>query len=617
MAPSRRAYNRGPERPCAGGTKLAVAGRAGLHHNEWVMLEAGAARVAPGGSGRWRGLGTRVGKKGQRQRRLILDSLLLGLAGAAAAQVFTFLLRWASDLFLGRIGGYTPPGLPGEGGILQQVTGPHGLWLIPVSTTLGGLLVGVLITWLAPEAEGHGTDTAVKAFHRENGFLRGRVAPVKAVASAITIGSGGAAGREGPIALIAAGVGSWYADITKRDDEERRLLLTVGMAAGLSAIFRSPVGTALFAIEVLYSEMEFEFGALIYTMLASIVAYAVNGLFTGWQPLFHFPAYTGLPHVYDYGWYIVLGVACGLMATLVPVIFYGARDGFRRLPVPVWLKPGIGGLLLGLMALLYPEILGGGYGWVQKAIDGQLVMGTLAVLVFAKMVAMALSVSSGGSGGVFAPTLFAGAMLGALLADVFHQPPGPMAVVGMAALFSGAANVPLATLMMVTEMTGGYTLLVPAALAVFISYLIHFWLSSRVPYPSLYEAQVATRADSPALHTEHLNIALRLMERRGLLNPEEVGSLNLLSLLRSGIPVTLPGGRHMTVGVVREDSSLAGRTVADAMGEVGSEAELIGLLRGERMRPPRGETLLEPGDRLILLATDAVGERLEKELDRW
>ncbi len=558
-----------------------------------------------------------MAEKGQRQRRLIVDSILLGLAGAAAAQVFTFLLRAASGLFLGRIAGYSPPGLPGEGGVLQQVIGAHGLWLIPISTALGGLVVGIIITWLAPEAEGHGTDTAVRAFHRENGFLRGRVAPVKAVASAITIGSGGAAGREGPIALIAAGVGAWYADITKRDDEERRLLLTVGMAAGLSAIFRSPVGTALFAIEVLYAEMEFEFGALIYTMLASIVAYAVNGLFTGWQPLFRFPPYTGLPHVYDYGWYVVLGVACGLLATLVPVIFYGARAGFRRLPVPVWLKPGIGGLLLGLIALLYPEVLGGGYGWIQQAINGQLVMGTLAVLIFAKMIAMALSVSSGGSGGVFAPTLFSGAMLGAFLAAVLHQPAGPMAVVGMAALFAGAANVPLATLMMVTEMTGGYTLLVPAALAVFISYLVHVWLSARVPYPSLYEAQVPTRADSPALHTEHLNIALRLLEHRGLLNPEEIGSLNLLSLLRSGIPVTLPGGRHITVGVLKEESGLVGLTVADAMKRLGTDAELIALLRGERMRPPRGESQLEGGDRLILLATDEVRDNLSEDLDRW
>ena len=163
-----------------------------------------------------------------------------------------WMLRLSQYFFLTWIAGYRPPGLPEEGGILREAIGPHGLWLVPVVTTLGGLISGALVYGLAPETEGHGTDTVVKAVHYTGSVLRARVAPVKMLASAITIGSGGSAGREGPIALIAAGFGSVYASLLHRPERERRLLVLMGMAAGLSAIFRSPIGTAIFAVEVLY-----------------------------------------------------------------------------------------------------------------------------------------------------------------------------------------------------------------------------------------------------------------------------------------------------------------------------------------------------------------------------
>src|SRR5207249_6409131 len=173
-----------------------------------------------------------------------------------------------------------------------------------------------------------------------------------------------------------------------------------------------------------------------------------------------------LPHTLDNGWYLILGIGAGLVATAVPVVFYGVRDVFRWLRMHPALKPALGGLLMGLLALACPQVIGGGYGWMQEAIDGRLAAGTLLALVLAKPLAMSLTISSGGSGGVFAPTLFVGAMLGGLLANLTHQPAAPFVIVGTAAVFAGAAHVPVAALMMVTEMTGGYTLLVPAALAV-------------------------------------------------------------------------------------------------------------------------------------------------------
>ena len=552
-----------------------------------------------------------------RQQQLIVDAAILGVAGAFAAQLFTYLLRGATSLFLIEVAGYRPPGLPEEGGVLREVIAPHGLWLVPVTTAIGGLIVGFLVQRLAPETEGHGTDTVVHAFHRAEGALRGRVAPIKLLASAITIGSGGAAGREGPIALASAGVGSWYATVTGRTGAERRRLLLVGAAAGLAAIFRSPVGAALFAIEVLYADVEFESGALLPAMLASVVAYAINGVFVGWRPLFRVPGQLILPRAIDNGWYLVLGIGAGIVATVVPLVFYGVRDAFRRLRLRPELKPALGGLLMGLLALVCPQVIGGGYGWMQEAIDGRLATGILLTLVVAKPLAMSLTVSSGGSGGVFAPTLFVGAMLGGVLAGLAHQPAAPFVIVGMGAVFAGAAHVPVATLMMVTEMTGGYTLLVPAALAVMVSYLVQRRLSARLRYHSLYEAQVSARGDSPAHHSEHLKIALRLLRERQVFNPAEVGQLDLLSLLRTGIPVELPGDRRLIIGVLRADSPYRQRPVGADNGRFDGETRIFAIIRGEHMLVPRPDTILEAGDRLILLTTAAELEGLKKHVDRW
>lgn len=550
-----------------------------------------------------------------RRRWLIFDTLLLGVVGALSAQIFTYLLKSAQFLFLQAMAGYTQPGLPEEGGVLIQVIGPHGLWLVPLATTMGGIISGLLVYTFAPEAEGHGTDTAVKAFHRTGGLIRRRVAPLKTLASAITIGSGGAAGREGPTALISAGVGSIYASLFKRSEEDRRLLVLIGMAAGLSAIFRSPIGTAIFAIEVLYSDMEFEASPLLYTMLASLVAYVVNGLFVGWQPLFQVPAGLNVPKFTDYAWYLVLGVGCGLAATLVPVVFYGMRDLFHFLPLAPQLKPAVGGLGLGLLAVALPQVLGGGYGWIQEAMDGRLPLMIMLVLVLAKLLAFSLTVSSGGSGGVFAPTLFVGAMVGGVMAKLCGQPSAAMVVVGMAAVFGGAARVPIATLLMVTEMTGGYQLLVPAALAVSLSCLIQNLLSSRIKYKSLYEAQVPYRADSPAHHLDNICIALNLMCEPWSSGSQKVRHLELLDLLKSGVAVNLAQGKKLTIGVLKPESPWVRQPIgAKCRESLGPENEIIAILRGRQLLLPHSDTHLQPGDQLLTIISPDAAEQIEQHL---
>ena len=536
--------------------------------------------------------------------RLLAEAAALGVVGALAAQLFTWALRLCTHLFLIWFAGYHPPGLPAEGGVLRQSIGSHGLWLIPVATTIGGLISGFLVYSFAPEAEGHGTDTVVKAFHRAGGFIRARVAPLKLVASAITIGSGGSAGREGPTALIGAGVGSIYATLFHRNDQERSYLVLMGMAAGLSAIFRSPIGAAFFAVEVLYGNMEFESGALLYTMLAGVVAYGVNGWFVGWKPLFFFPEGQSHLSAPGYAWFGVLGVAGGLIATLLPVVFYRLRDAFRALPIPPAFNPAIGGLGVGLLALKFPQLLGGGYGWIQEAIYGQIAVKLLFILIFLKILAFALTVSSGGSGGVFAPTLFVGAMLGGFLASLVHLPSAAFVVVGMLAVFGAAARVPIAALVMVTEMTGGYQLLPAATFAVLVSYLVQTNLSGGLKYHSLYEAQVLGRAQSPARYVENVQLALRLLGTRKIPKAAKIGHLDLVALLDSGIPVKIPGRKELNLGVLKPESSLVGKTIQDCYNAARNAAlEIIGIVRGGEILLPAPATILQPNDRLLIIGS--------------
>jgi chloride channel protein, CIC family len=554
-----------------------------------------------------------LAKEGESQ--LLLDSVLMGVVGGFAAVLFAWMLRACNGLFLERMAGYHAPRLPGEGGTLQQVIGPHGLWLVVPVVVLGGLISGFLVYTWAPEAEGHGTDTAVKAFHRAGGFIRARVAPLKMIASAITIGSGGSAGREGPTALIGAGFGSVYATLRHRSEDERRLLVIIGMGAALSAIFRSPIGTALFAIEVLYGSLEFEGSALLYALIASIIAFAINGVFVGWKPLFQVPESLPTPGPPDYVWYGALGVAAGLIATLLPFVFYELRDAFRRLPIPNHVKPAIGALGVGLLALELPQVLGGGYAWIQEAINGHLALKLLLILMFAKILAFALTVASGGSGGVFAPNLYVGAMLGGLIAVIFHQPSPDFAVVGMAAVFGGAARVPIATLVMVMEMTGGYRLLGVAGLAVLVSYLVQTRLSSflKLKYHSMYEAQVPGRADSPAHYVEYLRVGLNLLGKRKIPASAQVGHLNVMSLLRSGIPVDLPGDKEIMACSLRPESSYLGQPVQHCTDEAGEHnVEIVVLVRDRDVLLPNPETVFKPGDQILAIVTAEGREWLEK-----
>jgi CIC family chloride channel protein len=481
--------------------------------------------------------------------------------------------------------------------------------LIPLVTTLGGLLSGVLVYTFAPEAEGHGTDAAVEAFHFKGGRIRPIVPAIKAIASAITIGSGGAAGREGPTAQISVGVGSIFADIMHLPDEDRRTLVLAGMAAGLAAIFRSPLGMAIFAVEILYSGMAFETEALIYTVIASVIAYAVNGLFVGWSPIFYFPQTVHFTEPIALVGYAILGIVAGVVGAIEPPIFYGIRDLFRSLKVPNHIKPAIGGLLMGLLAVAVPETISTGYGWVQKAMTGEYIGWSLIFLALAKILAMSLTISSGGSGGVFGPNVYIGGMVGAWVAFVMDKfipgaafSPAAFAVVGMAAVFAGTARVPIATLIMVSEMTGGYGLIVPSMLATTIAFVVERTVSARFRYPRLYEAQVELRTDSPTHHESMLRAAFAVLERGPLVDLRNITLPHLAGLLRHGTPISIHGGQSSLLAVnIGKHSQLANRLIADVF-ERFPNLLAVAIIRDQKVHLPRGSTRLASGDQLLIAA---------------
>jgi len=450
-----------------------------------------------------------------------LMSIAVGVVSGFGAILFEELLRYALHHFLHLSTGFMEP-VKGMDAAAVAALGGTRSWLFLVIPALGGLISGLLVYFIAPEAEGHGTDAMIEAFHQRGGYIRKRVPLMKIVASAITIGSGGSAGKEGPIAQIGAGFGSFLATILKLKPRDRRILVLAGAAGGIGAIFHAPLGAALFAPEVLYRETEFESEAILPCIVSSIVASSIFDQYFGRSALF-FPGPVDFAPV-ELLPYAVFGVVCALVGYLYVKLFYDvARNRFfRRVKISKALKPALGGLMLGMVALLFPQIMDGGYGWVQAALEGKIFWGTMLLLALIKIVATSCTISSGGSGGVFGPSVFMGAMLGGAFGFLGHQlapdwviHPNAFVLVGIGGFFAGVAKVPVSSIVMACEMCASYTLLVPLMLVSTISYL----LLGRV---SLYEKQVVSRLASPAHMTEFARGILEQMQVAEVVKPRKV-----------------------------------------------------------------------------------------------
>jgi chloride channel protein, CIC family len=436
-------------------------------------------------------------------------SAAIGAVAGAMAIAFYGSVRVATRWLLGPAG-FFPATVAADGGF-HPASGFSWPWAIPPLAAAGALVAAMLVFRTAPETEGHGTDVAIRAINTAPTGMRIRAMPVKMIASAITIGSGGSGGSEGPTAQMAATSASLIASmrILRLDYREARIVVTAGLAAGVGAIFRAPLGGALLGVELLFRK-DREWQMLVPSLIASGVAYAEFGATYGYTPMFgHVPGMrvTAAAQLLVFP---VLGLCCGLLARLYTWLLYGVGKVTARLRVWRPLRPSLAGLLTGTLGLLVPGVLGTGYGTIQYVLSPQRVLHLSLLLLiampFAKIVGTSLSVGSGGSGGVFGPCMVVGATAGALLwrlatlagmTSVIPGSPALLAVVGMAACLGAAARSPVAITLIAAETsgaiwgTGNYWVLVAALLSVPVA-------AAAMRDDTLYRSQPRGRAELEA-----------------------------------------------------------------------------------------------------------------------
>ncbi|MFO7965692.1 MAG: chloride channel protein [Desulfobacterales bacterium] len=426
-----------------------------------------------------------------------INFILIGLIAGLGSVFFQYLCQLGLHFFLDGLAGYRPPMPAGEHHILPSTDTPFYRWILLFLPAIGGILSGWLVYTFAPEAEGHGTDAAIDAFHNKGGFIRGRVPIVKTLASALTITTGGSGGREGPIAQIGAGFGSFLATKLNLSERERRIMMAAGIGAGVGSIFRAPLAGALFAAEVLYRDPEFESDVIIPAGISSVVAYCVFCLVFGWGSLFSSPDFH-FNNPMELGPYVVLAMVLVVTGIFYIKSFYGTISLFQRINIPHHWKPALGGLVTGIIGFFLPWTLAFGYGFAQKAIFNEYAIPFLLSLAIGKVLTTSFSIGSGGSGGVFGPSVVIGGAMGGAVGNFFHMimpdvitEPGAFVVVGMAGFFTAVSNAPISTIIFVSEMTNSYHLLLPSLLVCSVTYLAaQRW--------TIFEKQVKNKIASPA-----------------------------------------------------------------------------------------------------------------------
>lgn len=457
------------------------------------------------------------------QARLLGLSLLVGVISGGGAILFYAACQAVFHTALDGWVGYHPHAPGGEPPLFAEADSVFRPWLLLIVPTLGGLLSGWIVFRFAPEAEGHGTDAAIAAYHYHQGAVRARVPIVKIISSALTIGTGGSGGREGPIAQIGAGFGSFLGTALRLRPVDRRILMAAGMGAGVAAIFRAPLAGALFAAEVLYRSPDFESEVIMPSALACVTAYCTFGLAFGWEPLFTLPPATlnvlKFSNPLELLPYTVLALFSVVLAMFYTRSFYGLTHLFRRIKLPRHVVPAIGAFLSGVLGLALYFGLGGsrevlsvlsfGYGILQDAMtlgpgdesNLQLAL-VLAAVAVGKILTTGMTIGSGGSGGVFGPSMVIGGCGGGALGICLHwlwpalaPHPAAFVIVGMAGFFAAAAKTPFSTLVIVSEMTGGYNLLLPTLWVCALSFLLS-------DEQSIYSSQVESHAKSPAHRAE-------------------------------------------------------------------------------------------------------------------
>ncbi|HZU84793.1 MAG TPA: chloride channel protein [Polyangiaceae bacterium] len=527
--------------------------------------------------------------------RILLHAALVGAAAGLLGSLFFAGVEAMQRVSIERWAGYVPLRAGGER-ILGEPSRstPFRPWLLWIVPAAGALVAGIVSYRLAPETRGGGSDAVIEAFHKHGGMVRKRVAFVKAFVSILTLGTGGSGGREGPTMQMGGAIGSLVGQLLRVTDRERRILLVAGTAAGMAAVFRTPLGAALLAVEILHRD-DFEADALVPSVLASVVSYSVFIAFFGEATLFtHAPSYPFVPqHLPLYG---LLALVVSIVASAFLSTLRWVQALTRDLRLPEWCKPGLGGLVLGVFAtpiivFIGPHlgqpgqglgILGGGYGAAQLGISGAEWFPSgwrgvelLALLGTVKIVATCLTVGSGGSAGDFGPSLVIGGIFGGAFGRaaqaLLHDPridPGAFALVGMGTFYGGLAHVPIASLVMTCELAGSYDLLVPLMLAEGIAFVA-------LRHRSLYLAQVPTKRDSPA-HRDELIFDVLTGVRVGdvVVRDRALATFEARTPAREVIDKAAATGWQDVFPVLGDDGKLLGVVLSDVMRTMAANPDL-------------------------------------------
>lgn len=349
-----------------------------------------------------------------------------------------------------------------------------GIIVLILLPAIGGLIVGIIAHFFEKGEEGEGIPNVINAVATKGGVIKGSIAIKKIFGAAVSIGTGGAGGKEGPVVQIGSSIASYFGQLFSLSPDKLKILVGCGAAAGLSAAFNAPLGGALFAMEIILRT--FKANTFSPILISSVFATALSRGFLGKKTVFNIPDYT-LMHFYELGFYILLGLLCGLAAVYFVKVFYYISDYWHnKKSIPKYLKPALGGLIVGLIGLFFPGIYGWSYDYVDFALNGSLSILLLFLLFLIKPIATAMTIGSGGNGGTFAPSLFTGAMVGGLFGNLINLAfpdltlhPGAYALVGMGAVVAGTTQGTLTALIMVFEMSDNYKIILPLMLTIIVA----------------------------------------------------------------------------------------------------------------------------------------------------
>jgi CIC family chloride channel protein len=406
-------------------------------------------------------------------------ALIVGITTGAGVWLFKQMIEIANRLFFG---------------VLGSALSPLGSWTVLLVPTIGGLVVGILMYLFVGEERHHGVAGVMEAVALAGGRLRYKRIPIKTVAASISIGAGASVGPEDPSVQIGANLGSFFGQMLRQSDDRTRTLVAAGAAGAISAAFNAPIAGIFFALELIIGELG---GGLFGSItLAAVISAVFTQAVSGAEPAFHVPVYI-FNSPLELPLYLVLGVLAGIIAAIYIRAIYQAHDAFHELKAPRWVKPAIAGVMVGVVGIFLPQIFGVGYSTIEQILNGQVTsLGLLIALLIAKLILTPVSIGGGFPGGVFAPSLFLGATLGAAFGTIVHLitpgypiVPAAFALVGMAAVLAGAVHAPLTAIILLFEMTNDYHIILPLMFAVVVSLLV----SQRLQHDSVYELGLARK----------------------------------------------------------------------------------------------------------------------------